>query len=100
MMFDRGLNRQPGATGRYRFEKKPVDVATVNQIHQHFTVIAASCNDGDHPWYFTAQLLYYRFDIRPDHGSICYQDANLVIARVIRCLFGCQRMMQVMQTAG
>ena len=81
MMFDRGLDRQPRAAGRYRFEKKPVNVATVNQIHQHFTVIAASCNDGDHAWSVFAQLLCQSIRYRPDHRSIGYQDAQRFLSR-------------------
>ena len=99
-MFDRGLNRQPRTARRYRFEKKPVNVATVNQIHQHFTVIAASCDDGDHAWSFFAQLLCRRLDSRPDHRSIRYQDANRVIPHIIVRLSWRYRMMHVVQAAG
>ena len=99
MVFDRGLDRQPRTAWRYRFEKKPVDVATVNQIHQHFAVIAASCNDGNQSRFFIAQLVCQGFDLRTDHGGVCDQDTNIFIAREIFCLGRRKRMMQVMQSA-
>ncbi len=99
-MFYRRLDRQPRAARRYRLQQETVDVAAVDQVHQHFAVVAATCDDRDQSRSLLAQLLGEFFDVRADHRGVGNQYTDLVVVYEIFGLRRRDRVMNVVQAPG
>ena len=80
MMLDGSLDRESCAARRDRLQEKSVDLAAVDEVHEHFAVIAATRNYGDQALAQAAQMLGQFLDVVPDHRRIDDGHADLVLA--------------------
>ncbi len=80
MMLDGSLDCESRAARRNRLQQEAVNLAAVDEVHEHFAVVPATRNDGNEALAQIAQVLSEFFDIVADHRGIDDRDADLVLA--------------------
>ena len=74
-MFDRGFYCESRAARRYGLQQKTVHLAAIDQIHEHFAIVASSGDDRYESWRTLAQVLRQLLDFVTDHRSVDDGDA-------------------------
>ena len=80
MMLDGSLHREPCAARRDRLQQEAVDLATVDEIHEHLAVVPATCDYGNETLAQAAQVLCQFLDVVADHRRIDDGHTDVVIA--------------------
>ena len=85
VMFDGCLDGKSGAAGRNGLQKEAVHLPAIDQVHQHFAVVAPARDDVDQACRLATQMLGQLLDVFADHRRIHYGHADLATGN---CLFG------------
>ena len=80
VMLDRRLDGQSRPTGRDRLQQEAIDLAAIDQVHQHFAVVAAARDDRHEPGRALAEMQGQLLDLFADHGRVNDGDAGLLLA--------------------
>ena len=80
MMFDGCFDGQARAARRNRLQQEAVHLAAVDQVHEHFAIVAATGDDRNEARRTFAQVLRQLFDLIADHRGVNDGDADFVLA--------------------
>ena len=94
-MLDRRFYSEARATRRYRLQQEAVDLAAVDQVHEHLTVVTTARDDRNEPGRALAQVLRELFDLVADHRGVDNSDTDLVLANALVRLLECIGVMDI-----